>query len=527
MEKSATPIDIWLNELSEDEKIGQLIFVSAYSNEQENRRQIEEYIKEYHIGGLIFFQGHPIRQVELTNFYQKITKTPLFIAMDAEWGLAMRLENTTKYPYQISLGALHDQALIYEMGKQIAWQCRRIGVHINFAPVVDINNNPRNPVISFRSFGEDKIHVTQCAKAYRNALQENGVMACIKHFPGHGDTDTDSHLELPVLRHSKDRLENLELYPFEQLLSTTDSVMNAHLHIPVLDKSPKASSLSYNICTEILQKKLGFQGLIFTDAMDMKAVYGHNSVGRAEVEALKAGNDILLSCPDVPRTIHAIKKAITNRELSWEQIDRKVHKILYFKYKYKLHRNQNISIDHLVEDLNAPTTKQLNQQLANQFVTILQNHHQQIIPQNPEKTILISVQNAIKPTILKNSTELWSRCIDISFDTDFEKVNQIMRTMIEESTYVIIALHDINVKPINHFGITQNIKQIINKLSLISNATVILFSNPYALQELPKLLMVKGLIIAYEDSNFTHKAVYDILGGRVTSHGKLPISLDF
>ncbi len=275
--------------LSDDEKIAQLMVIRAFSTKPEDIAKIADLVKTYNVGALCFFQGGPIRQANATNYYQSIAKTPLLVTIDAEWGLGMRLDSVTKYPYQLTLGALSDPGLIYQMGIAVGEQCKRIGVHVNYAPVVDINNNPNNPVIGFRSFGEDKNKVTQFGLAYMKGMQDAGIMACAKHFPGHGDVDVDSHLDLPVINKSIEQLDSLELVPFKALFNAgVGSVMIAHLYIPAIDNTPNtATSISKNNVTDLLRNKLGYQGLTFTDALEMKGVAKYLPGGEAAV----AGSD--------------------------------------------------------------------------------------------------------------------------------------------------------------------------------------------------------------------------------------------
>jgi beta-glucosidase-like glycosyl hydrolase len=268
-------VDSVFNSMTPDERLGQLFMTAAYSNQNEkHHKEIEELIRNYNIGGLIFFQGGPVRQAQLTNRYQSVAKVPLLIGMDAEWGLGMRLDSTISYPRQMTLGAITDNDYVYQMGAEIARQCKRLGVHINFAPVVDINSNPNNPVIGVRSFGEDKENVAAKAIAYARGLQHNGVMANAKHFPGHGDTDTDSHMALPVIAHARKRMSEVELYPFKKLFADSlMSVMVGHMHVPIYDNTKnRATTLSEAIVTDLLKKELGFKGLVFTDALNMKGV---------------------------------------------------------------------------------------------------------------------------------------------------------------------------------------------------------------------------------------------------------------
>jgi len=278
---------------------------------------------------LIFFQGTPRNQVQLTNSYQSLTKTPLLIAMDAEWGVGMRLDSVFDFPRQLNLGAIRDNNLIYQMGVAISEQCKRLGVHVNFAPVADVNSNPMNPVINDRSFGEDIYNVANKSIAYMRGMQDNNVLACAKHFPGHGDTDKDSHKTLPSVSQSKQRIDSLELYPFRQLIKNgVGSIMSAHLYVPALDSLEKrASSLSKKIITELLKDEMDFNGLVFTDALNMKGVSQYFKPGELEVKALLAGNDVLLYSEDVPRAIKHIEKAITKGTISINDINNKVLKI--------------------------------------------------------------------------------------------------------------------------------------------------------------------------------------------------------
>ncbi|WP_237708846.1 glycoside hydrolase family 3 protein [Gillisia marina] len=261
-------VDSIMKTMSLEERIAQLIMVAAYSNRgEEHKQEILKQVKKHKIGGLIFFQGGPVRQVKLMNEYQAASKVPLLSAIDAEWGIGMRLDSTVSYPFQMSLGAIQNNSLIYEMGVEVAKQIKRVGLHLNFAPVVDVNNNAANPVINFRSFGENKFNVAEKGIAYMRGLQDNGVLPTAKHFPGHGDTDTDSHYALPRITHSRARLDETELYPFREIIKAgIGGVMVAHLDIPALDSTGVPSTLSKPIISGLLKDELGFQGLIVTDA---------------------------------------------------------------------------------------------------------------------------------------------------------------------------------------------------------------------------------------------------------------------
>ena len=369
-------VDSVFNTLSEEERIAQLFMVAAYSNRDSSHQQeIEKLITDQKIGGLIFFQGGPIRQANLTNAYQTIAKVPLLVSIDAEWGLAMRLDSTMKFPKQMTLGAVSDNNLIYQMGEQIAMQCKRMGIHINLAPVADVNNNSENPVINYRSFGEDKYKVANKAIAYMKGMQNKGIMANAKHFPGHGDTDSDSHKTLPIIKHNRERLDSLELYPFQQLIdSGLGSMMIAHLYIPSLDDRPnKASTLSENIVTDLLQKEMGFDGLIFTDALNMRGVSAFYNPGKLDLEALLAGNDVLLFSEDIPKAIEEIKMAIDQKLISQKEIDRRCRKILFAKAWCGLNKYKPINTASLSEDLHQSEAEFVNMKLYESALTLLKN----------------------------------------------------------------------------------------------------------------------------------------------------------
>ncbi|HYG53397.1 MAG TPA: glycoside hydrolase family 3 N-terminal domain-containing protein, partial [Flavobacteriales bacterium] len=347
--------DSLLKKMSIDEKVGQLFMVSAYSNrDTAHEKEIADAIKNYHVGGLIFFQGGPVRQARLTNKYQEMAKVPLYIGMDAEWGLSMRIDSTVRYPKQMALGAVQNDTLIEKMGIHIAKECRRLGVHINFGPVADVNNNSANPVINIRSFGENKDKVVKKAIAYYKGMKKENVMACAKHFPGHGDTETDSHIGLPVINHSKERLDTLELFAFKKLFEAgIPSVMVGHMSIPSLDETPNLSSVfSKKIVTELMQQKMRFKGLVFTDALGMQGALTIYERGEVEVQAFLAGNDVLL-CPDsLGLAFNAMKTAVIEGRISKERLEYSVKAILLQKYTSGLYKKQPIKETNLVADLN-------------------------------------------------------------------------------------------------------------------------------------------------------------------------------
>ena len=381
-------VDSIMNNMTLDEKIGQLFMVQAYSNlDQKHEDFITEMITKYHVGNLIFMQGTPEKQAELNNKYQAASKLPLLIGFDGEWGLDMRLKNTYRFPWNMTLGAIKNDSLVKQFGKHIGEHCKRLGIHINFAPVVDINVNPENPIIGNRSFGENKDNVTQKAIAFTQGMQSQGVLANAKHFPGHGDTAADSHHTLPVLNFDMARLDSIELYPYKKLFDKgVASVMTAHLSIPSLESDSRLpTSLSKSVTTDLLQYKLGFNGLIITDGLNMKGATNYATSAEIDLAAIQAGNDLLLIPQDVPATVSLIKKAIELKTLTEERINFSVRKILKAKYWAGLHNYQPIKIKNLQQDLNRPKDELLHRELVKNSLTVIKNRKADIPISNLEK----------------------------------------------------------------------------------------------------------------------------------------------
>jgi beta-glucosidase-like glycosyl hydrolase len=367
-------VDSLYNAMTLEEKIGQLFMVDVFSREPRN--DIDDLIEKYHIGGIIFSKGGPQRQANLTNEYQSKAKYPLMIAMDAEWGLAMRLDSTYAFPWNMTLGAIKNPETVKDVAKQIAEHCKALGVHINFAPVADINNNPKNPIIGNRSFGENKYNVAEKAKIFVEAFDEVGILSSAKHFPGHGDTDVDSHKSLPTLQFTVQRLDSIEIFPFKQLMDTKlSSVMVAHLNVPSLEfKNGLPTSLSERVVNELLIEELGFQGLIFTDALNMKGVSNFDEPGEIDLQAFLAGNDILLISEDVPKAVSKLIKAYKKKQISEERLSRSVKKILSAKYKVGLHHYKPIDTETLSSKLNTSKNDAVYMKAVSEAVTIIKNN---------------------------------------------------------------------------------------------------------------------------------------------------------
>jgi beta-N-acetylhexosaminidase len=523
-------VDSIFNSLTPDERLGQLFMLATFSNRgQAHTDTINNLICNYNIGGLIFFQGSPMKQAILTNEYQCMSKVPLLIGIDGEWGLQMRLDSTIRFPRQMTLGAMHDESGIYQMGKEIARQCKRIGIHINFAPVIDINSNPLNPIISSRSFGENKIKVAQNGLAYMRGLQENGVMACGKHFPGHGDADADSHKALPTISKSFEALDSLELFPFKKLIAQgLQSIMVAHLNIPSLDSTKNMpSTLSKNIVDGLLKTKLGFKGLIFTDALNMKGVSAYCDPGKLDVKALIAGNDVLLYSCDVARAVAEINLAIQNCEITQEEIDEKVKKILSAKYLCGLKQFQLISTNHLNEDLNNPQAKLLMEKLFEKSITLLQNKDSIIPLMHLDELRIASLslgdtlENIFQrslgnyaPIDLFNMSKYASK---IAIDTMINRLSAY--------STVIISVHNTSINASKNYGITPGISEIVKGIKKNTHVILVMFGNPYALSKIQGAENTDALLMAYEGAEMSMSLTAQIIFGAIPAKGKLPVNI--
>jgi len=520
--------DSILATMSMEQKIGQLFMAAVYPTHEESHfKAVDKLISNYHIGGIMYFRGSPHQLTTLGNRFQEKAKTPLLCSIDAEWGLGMRVDSTINFPRAMVLGAIQNNELIYELGKEIAFQCRRIGVHINFAPVSDVNSNPKNPVIGTRSFGENPENVAQKAIAFAKGLQNHGVIATAKHFPGHGDTNSDSHKTLPTIRHDRQRLDKIELYPFKRLIKDSIlSVMTAHLFVPELDDTNnQASSLSKKIVTDLLQNELGFEGLIITDGLVMKGVADYYKNGELEVKALQAGNDILLTPYNVVKSFEAVKKAVQDKKISEKDIERKVRKILKSKYYVGLHRYQAADTKNLYQDLNNPQATILRQKLYKQAVTIVKNDKNLLPFQNLDTltfgSVAIGTQKdnefqAIlgKYAAFEQHTVLKSNSPEVLFNEIFTKVSK--------KKVVVVGLLDMEKdKKGANYGLNATILNFIKKLEKVTKVVVVAFGNPYSLKNFENS---KHLVCAYENDMMMQRAVPQILFGAVANNARLPIS---
>ncbi len=523
-------VDSVFASLDLEERIAQLLMIRVHTdrNEAYYDRIVRE-ISEHNVGGVAFFRGGPQRQISMTNRIQSQAKTPLLIAMDAEWGPSMRLDSTIVFPRQMTLGAIEDDQLIYDMGMEIGRQLRRLGVHMNFAPVIDVNNNADNPVINFRAFGESREKVARKGAAYMQGLQDTGIFATAKHFPGHGDTDADSHHTLPLLRQSYEELDSIHLYPFRELINKgLHGVMIAHLEIPSLEPEAKlASTLSYNTVTRLLKNDMGFQGLVITDALDMRGVSDYFEPGELELRALMAGNDILLLPENVPAAIRTIKKAVQDGIITEELVNERCRKILYYKEKAGLDDFDYIFPNGLIDKLNSPSARLLNKRLAEAAVTLVRNEKNLIPLSGLNHRRIAALSIGEKPgnpfhAMLNEYAPVSAYGIDKNHTPD--RALEMMQEL-EKYDLVIVSLHNNSMFVSSDYGITPESIGLIHNLSRRKDVILSLFANPYSLSFFEEeILDTEAIVVAYEEGeNFEHAAAQAIFGGIQTT-GKLPVT---
>ncbi|WP_343304899.1 glycoside hydrolase family 3 N-terminal domain-containing protein [Chitinophaga niabensis] len=535
VKQGPTPADRWVdsvfNSLSHEERIAQLIMIRMHSNlGADHIAAVTADIRNNKIGGLVTFQGGPVRQAELVNRYQAISKVPLLVAVDGEWGLGMRfVDSVISFPRNLMLGAVQDTNLIYAVGKAIGEQCKRMGIQYNFAPVLDVNNNPNNPVINDRSFGEDKYRVAAHGVAMIRGMQGAGIMACAKHFPGHGDTDVDSHYDLPSINKTIAQLDSLELYPFRRAIEAgVGSIMIAHLYIPAIDnKANTPTSISYKTVTNLLQKDLGFDGLIVTDALEMKGISKYYTNGQESLQSLLAGND-LMELPSTSKgSITAIAQSIKKGKVSREEVYRRVKKVLRAKYDLGLAQLQTIDANNITNDLNAAVLP-LKKKISEEAITLLRNDNHLL----PLSDTAISQKLAVVAVGVDGGNNTFVEAVKqyrpdadayvFSSRQSEEQISSMIKRLKADYQSVIIAVQNYSRRPANDFGISRAEKAFINQLSEEMPAVTIAFGNPYAIRF---FCDAPTVIAAYEDDSLTHKATAQVLFGKMEPKGKLPVTV--
>ncbi len=526
-------VDSIFKTLSGDEKIAQLMVIRMSAIDQAEHRiifydkEVEAAVKKYNVGGICLFQGGPVTQAGYINYFQRLTRTPILFCIDAENGVGMRMDSVMGLPRQMMLGATGDPSLVYQYGRLVAAQCKRIGIQVNYAPVVDINNNPDNPVINDRSFGEDKFKVAELGVQYMKGMQDMGVMACAKHFPGHGDVSVDSHLDLPVINKSKKQLDSLELYPFVELFKAgVGSVMIAHLYIPAIDNTPnRASSLSDKTVTKLLRKQLHYQGISFTDALEMKGVAKFYPDGEASVQSLVAGNDMLCLPGDVPLSIAKINEAIRQKKIKWKDIDARVKRVLYAKYTYGLADRKPVDTLHLTEDLNEGV-KEMRRQVAENALTLLRNEDPTVFPLLPGKKRKIAYIGMGLTEDNEFSRRMRSdynaQVYYFDYSLDSVKAAAALELLSNRYDAIVIGLHNFARFPAHDFAISPSVRWLLRQLQEKTKAITLVFGNPYAAKY---SCDAKNMVVCYEDDQITQGVAADFLNGKFAAKGKLPVSV--
>lgn len=515
LKKAKEWVDQTYNSLSQDEKLGQLFIVALYTNKDENHiNQVRNIVTNDKIGGLILMQDDAAREINLVNEFQQKSKVPLMIGMDAEWGLYQRINTAHKFPWAMTLGAIQDKDLIYQMAAKIAEDCKRMGVNWDFAPVVDVNTNPNNPIIGNRSFGSEVSNVTQSALSYANGLQDNNILAAIKHFPGHGDTNTDSHLDLPVVSHSLQRLNKIELAPFKDLMNKgIGGVMVAHLYVPSLESGKGIpASISKNIITGLLKEKLGYKGLIITDALNMGAVANKYKPGELDALAFKAGNDIMLFSQGVSEGKKLIQKAIDQGEISQSRVEESVKKILLTKYFLGLNQYTPKNPENINYDINNVSHTKLVQNLYSNALTLLKDE-KKLLPLNSNTPYYYVPLEEAPYQTFENRVKLNSKVI-------LKKASEI--NTIPASSTVIVGFHKDNSTAYKPYKISAESKKILSDLTKNKNVILNVFGSAYALKDID-LSKVSTVLVSYENNDDSMTATADAFNGKTKISGKLPV----
>ncbi|MBV5312513.1 MAG: serine hydrolase [Prolixibacteraceae bacterium] len=522
-------VDSVMNKMTLDQKIGQLFMIQAYSNKK--NQHIEDLlllIRNYQVGGVIFMQGGPIAQAKISNTLQKASTIPLLVAIDGENGLGFRLDSTLSYPTQMALGAITNDSLIYRMGYEIGEQCRQVGIHMNMAPVSDINLNSQNPIINHRSFGEDRMQVARKSWLYAKGMQDAGILATAKHFPGHGDTEVDSHVDLPVIKQTKTELDSLELFPFSYLIDKgISAIMTGHLQVPALEPNTKIpATLSSKIVTNKLKKELGFKGLVITDAMNMKGVSNIYSSSESAVKALKAGNDMVEIVPRLDRAIEGVKLAVKSGELTVEEINEKCRKILTAKHWLGLDAQKFVDTKNLYSRLNQNRYLLTKRLLQEQSLTVLLNQ-QNLIPLKQLDTLKIaslmigSELTAPFQRMLENYTKIDH--FNVGKTPSAEDINRLL-SQLNPYNLLIIGINGMGMYPSRRFGISDQQIELIDKLKS-KNTIISYLGNPYSLPNFPSIIESEGLIIAYQNDTDVQEMAAQLIFGATGANGKLPVTI--
>ena len=523
-------VDSVFKKLSRKRKIAQLLFVRAHTNlGQAYEDSVAKVIKHEQLGGVVLFQGGPVRHAQLINNYQKLVKVPLLVAMDGEWGLGMRIDSATSYPYQMTLGAIQDNNLIYRMGQMVAYDFKRLGLQMNLGPDMDINNNPDNPVINYRSFGDNKYNVAAKGIAYFKGMQDAGLLTTAKHFPGHGDTNVDSHLDLPLLPFTRERLDSLEEYPFKQAINAGISgVMMAHMNIPALDTTQHLpSTLSRPIVTGLLKDSLRFKGLVVSDAMEMKGVTKYFPDGEADVRAFLAGMDIIELSENSKRAIKKIRKAVRKGLISKEEFEIKVKKVLTAKYWAGLSHYHETNTDHLIEDINRPAAAELNQQLSDAAITLLKGDAAALQMTPLIKTAIVSIGTTQSTVFQQELSKLYSNSKTFNIAKNASPAElKAQLAELQDYEQVYVSINDTRLRPASKLDYTADVKQFIGDLAGHRNTVISVFANAYAIAGLPGIEKCSGLLVGYQMTDFLQRSAVKVITRQIIPSGRLPVTIN-
>ena len=530
--------------LTTEQRIGQLLWIDVTAkNNLSKQLKDAELIQKFHPGGIIFFEGEPVTQANLTNFYQSISSTPLLVVMDAEWGISMRLPGIMPFPYTMTMGATRDTSLIKEAAKEMARQMKRIGINIDLGPVCDINTEPLNPIIGLRSFGESRDLVTNFSLAYMRGLQENGIIATAKHYPGHGDTQSDSHLMLPLLPYTSERLNNRELFPFRKLSEAgIGCIMTAHLNVPALDSSGVPSSLSNKIVDQIIHKEWQYKGLVITDALNMNGAKVYEKPGRIEVLALKAGNDVIEYPSDLEIAVKAISDALKSKELSADDIELRCRKVLAAKLWSGLNHSSRVEMSNLLRDINSPMAELIKRKIIESSLTLLNNNHEIIPVGHLESTRVAALSvGSEKITPFQRMLAKYTRMDFFQLKADFTVQERLaLQKKLKDYDLVIAGVHSVFENKLRKsmqagaprpertgrpYGITSELDSLCSFLSEKQRSIAVIFGSPYGMGELQAPLKMDGLLMAYQDDSLAQELSAQLIFGGIAAKGKLPVSL--
>lgn len=526
-------VDSIMKSMPLEEKIGQLIMVASINgnNENGNGKNIEKVIKaieENKVGGVLFLKSEPVKLASLVNLYKSKTRIPLFFAIDGENGLSFRLDSTIKYPYPIGIGAISDDSIIYYMGKEIGRQCKALGINVNFAPVGDVNSNPENPIINYRSFGQDPLNVANKCLLLAKGMQDEKMIVSLKHFPGHGDTSFDSHLTLPVINKNYSQLDSVEFIPFKTCINNgINGIMSAHIYMSGIDNERKPATLSKKIMTGILKDSLGFQGLIFSDGMNMKGISSLYSEGQAAVEALRAGVDVIEFVLNPENVIYAVKDAIGKGRISEKEINEKCRKVLLAKSWSGAFDSRQVDLNEIRKELNRPEYNLTSRLITEKTLTVLKNKDS-VLPLKNIDTLKIAALSIGEDTInfFQEGLARYANVDNFCLGKDTIEASKKNLSFLKNYNLVIVSVHGTRMLPSNQYGISKFIIRTIEKVCSENKTIVSFFGNPYALNYLKGLEKSYGLILTYGDNQIMQDLASQLIFGSIKASGRLPVTIN-